>query len=192
MMTYSDLLKKRRSVRDFENKPIPISVINEILQESCLAPSACNIQSWRFIIVQDLHLMKKISDEAKRVGLKIANENPASPFCRFKNNFINPDYYIFYNAPVLILIVGENNYPFFFSDCACAATYLMFAATSRNLGTCWIGHAHNIEDLNLRKEIGIPDDHQIAAALIIGYPKSIPASYTRNNPIILKTVETKS
>jgi nitroreductase len=65
----------------------------------------------------------------------------------------------------------------------------MFAATARNLGTCWIGHAHNIEDQILRKEIGLPDNHQIAAAIIIGYPKSIPKIATRNKLIILKSIK---
>ena len=86
-------------------------------------------------------------------------------------------------------IESQNNYPFFMGDCACAATYLMFAATARGLGTCWIGHAHNIEDAALRKEIGLSDNHQVAAAIIIGYPKSIPTSYTRNKPIILKAID---
>ena len=135
--------------------------------------------------------MKRISDESKRCALEIIAKHPDSPYCRFKETFANTDYNIFYNAPVLILIVGENNYPFFHVDCTCAANYLMFAATARNLGTCWIGHAHNIEDLTLRKEIGVPADYDIAAAIILGYPKSIPKPSARNELIILKSIEQK-
>lgn len=163
-----------------------MEIIHEMLHEACLAPSACNTQPWRFIIIQEQQLMKKISDESKRCGLIKMEKYPDSPFCRFKDIFTTPDYNIFYNAPALILVVGENNYPFFREDCSCVANYLMFAATVRGLGTCWIGHAHNIEDKVLRKEIGLPEDYQIAAAVILGYPNSIPEFCARNKPIILK------
>jgi nitroreductase len=147
------------------------------------------MQPWRFIVIQKQELLKKISDEAKRCGLERIAKYPESPFCRFKNTFTNPDYCIFYNAPALILVVGENSYPFFHQDCACATTYLMFAATARGLGTCWIGHAHLIEDKSLRKEIGLPDNCEIAAAVIIGYPKVIPQKAARSELIILKSIE---
>lgn len=188
-MTYSELITKRRSIRDFEDKPVPSEIIHEILQEACLAPSACNMQPWKFIVVQKQEMLKKISDEAKRYGLEMINKYPESPFCRFKNIYANPDYYIFYNAPALILVVGENNYPFFNHDCSCATTYLMFAATARGLGTCWIGHAHMLEDKALRTEIGLPDNYEISAAIIIGYPKSIPQITQRNGLAILKFIE---
>lgn len=187
-MNYSELLKNRRSIRDFKDKNVPTEIIQEILHEACLAPSACNTQPWRFIVIQDQQIMKKISDEAKRCSLAIVEKQPDSPLCRFKNIFTNPEHYIFYNAPALVLVVGENNYPFFREDCACATSYLMFAATARGLGTCWIGHAHHIEDQALRKEIGLPENYQIAAAVILGYPKSIPETYTRNELIILKSM----
>jgi len=189
MMNYSELLKKRRSIRDFKDKPVPKDIINEILHESCLAPSACNTQPWRFIIIQDKQLMKRISDESKRCGLAIMAKYPDSPYCRFGNMFANPDYNIFYNAPALMLVVGEDNYPFFREDCTCATTYLMFAATARGLGTCWIGHAHNIDDQTLRQEIGLPNGYQIASAVVFGYPKLIPKTYVRNDLIILKSIE---
>jgi len=187
-MDYSELLKKRRSIRDFEDKKVPMDIIHEMLQEACLAPSACNTQPWRFIIIQDQQLMKRISDESKRFGLTIMEKYPESSYCRFKEAFTNPDYNIFYNAPALIFVVGEDNYPFFREDCTNATNYLMFAATNRGLGTCWIGHAHGIEDPALKKEIGIPENYQIAAAVILGYPKSIPELYPRNELIILKTI----
>ena len=48
MMTFTELLKKRRSIRDFQDKEVPLKIVEEILQESTLAPSASNGQPCRF------------------------------------------------------------------------------------------------------------------------------------------------
>lgn len=49
MTDFSDFLKKRRAIRDYEDKDVPLDILKEILRESCLAPSALNGQPWRFI-----------------------------------------------------------------------------------------------------------------------------------------------
>jgi nitroreductase len=64
----------------------------------------------------------------------------------------------------------------------------MFSAAQRGLGTCWIGLASHIRDPKTKAEIGIPDNCQIVAPVIIGYPKAIPAPSERNAPNILKIV----
>lgn len=66
-----------------------------------------------------------------------------------------------------------------------AAAYFMFAATARSLGTCWIGLGDRIDSPALRKEISLPENYQIVAPLIIGYPKKIPSISSREKPIIL-------
>ena len=66
MTDYFELLKKRRSIRDFKDKKVPLEIINEIIKESCLAPSSGNGQPWRFIFVNDTDLIKSLSDESKK------------------------------------------------------------------------------------------------------------------------------
>jgi len=61
MADFFDLLKKRRSIRDFEAKEVPLDLIIEIIKESCLAPSAENGQPWKFIIVNNKEWIKKLS-----------------------------------------------------------------------------------------------------------------------------------
>ena len=65
MVTFSELLQKRRAIRDFEAKEIPAKMIDEILQESTLAPSASNNQPCRFVVVQCRKTIKALSDESK-------------------------------------------------------------------------------------------------------------------------------
>ena len=58
MAEFFELLKKRRSIRNFEDKEVPLETIKEIIKDSCLAPSAVNGQPWRFIVVSDRDRIK--------------------------------------------------------------------------------------------------------------------------------------
>jgi nitroreductase len=66
MLTFPELLKNRRSIRDFQEKEVSLDIVKEILQESCLAPSSSNGQPCQFIIVNNRKMMKKLSDESKK------------------------------------------------------------------------------------------------------------------------------
>jgi len=65
MMTFKELLEKRRAIRDFQDKKVPQNILEEILQESTLAPSASNDQPCRFSVVNCKNTMKVLSDESK-------------------------------------------------------------------------------------------------------------------------------
>ncbi len=185
-MDYKELLKNRRSVRNYAGRKVPLETLHEIIQETCLAPSSCNRQPWRFILIQDVHLIKRLSDENKKNWLLEIEKNQ-SPFLeQFEPLFKNPDYNIFYNASSLVIICGVQG-PYAHEDCSLAAAYFMFAATERQLGTCWIAWGEKILDPQLRVEIGITDDLEIVAPLIIGYPQSVPPLPERES-IILKEI----
>lgn len=186
MITYQDLLKNRRSIRDYEDKKIDSMILQEILEDTCQAPSAMGLEPWEFIVIQDQNLMKRISDESKINILHEIDSTPDSKLKKYEQT-LRGDFNIFYNAPCLVIITGKNDNKFFEYDCALAASYFMFAATARNLGTCWIGFCGDITNADLRKEIGLPHDYRIVAPLIIGYPQSIP-EYTAHQPKILKMI----
>lgn len=188
MMTYTELLKKRRSIRNFQDKDVSLDIIKEILQESTLAPSASNGQPCRFIIISSKEMMKKLSDESKKNLLKDFAENKASSNPVYADLLKKETFNVYYNAPCLIYIVGPVNARNLYYDCALTASYIMFSAVQRGLGTCWINLGAHIRDPKLRDEIGLPDDCRIVAPLIIGYPKDIPAASERHAPDILKIV----
>lgn len=187
MITYDELLKNRRSIRDFKEQDVSRELLQEILQETCIAPSASNQQPWRFIVIHDRALMKRLSDESKKnlVDLIVNDPTTVASLRRYETTLRNPDFNVFYNAPCLVIICGKNNYRHFVGDCALAASYFMFAAITRGLGTCWIGLGELIKSPALRQEIGLPDDYQVVAPIIIGYPKKIPPMSDRAEPIIL-------
>lgn len=74
-------------------------------------------------------------------------------------------------------------------DVGLLVAYFMLSATSRGLGTCWIGIGSFVQDKELLDIIGLPVGYQIIAPVILGYPKgNIPDMNPRNEPIVLKTV----
>jgi len=188
MATFTELLKNRRAIRDFQEKEVPVKMIEEILQESTLAPSASNNQPCRFTIVNCKKTMKALSDESK--------ENLLDDFARNKTS-LNPSYVdvlkdanfnVFYNAPCVIFISGSTSVGSLDIDCALAAGYIMFSAASRGLGTCWIALGSYIRDPQSKALLGIPDGCRIVAPIIIGYPKEIPAASERHAPQILRVI----
>lgn len=178
-MEYGELLKKRRSIRDFLDKKVELSLIKEILHEASLAPSACNLQPGRFIIIQDQSLMKRISDDCKKGLISHVEAEPNCFLKRLENSLKNPNFNIFYNAPTLVLMVGKKEHVTIREDLALFAAYFMFASTTRNLGTCFIGLAEEINKLKLKKEIGIEKGEEVIVPIIIGYPKNIPSASPR-------------
>jgi nitroreductase len=95
---------------------------------------------------------------------------------------------IFYNAPCLVFIGGSKDIRSLQVDCALAASYFMFSATARGLGTCWIGLGTSIQGSKVRKQVGMHKDYKIVAPIVVGYPKIIPGSPENREAKILKVV----
>ena len=186
MTDYFELLQTRRSIRQFEDREVPLETIKEIIAESCLAPSAANGQPWRFIVVSNRDLIKRLSDESKKNILALMEQSPEAPGKKYEAAMRNPDFNVFYNAPSLVYIVGSKHTRNLYVDCSLAACYFMFGATARGLGTCWIGLGTSILDPDLLDLMGLPEDHKIVAPIILGYPKGIPQTPARSEPQILK------
>ena len=187
-MIFDELLKQRRSIRQYQDKPVSIEVIHQILNESTLAPNTGNEQPWKFIIVNNKEIIKRISDESKKNILKRIVANPDDYAKRYQEMLENTSFNVFYNAPCLVMILGYANLKNLYVDCALAASYIMLAAVSRGLGTCWVNLGAEIHDQEMRNELGIPDNCSIVAPIILGYPDKIPPAPKRNAPEILKII----
>ena len=187
-MTFTDLLKKRRSIRDFQDKNVPMNIIEEILQESTLAPSASNNQPCRFSIVHCKNTIKALSDESKANLLDDHAKNRISLMPQYIDFLKDENFNVFYNAPCVIFIIGSKSVKSLDVDCALAASYMMFSAIERGLGTCWINLGSNIRDPQSRALLAIPDGCRIVAPIIIGYPKEIPPASERHAPEILRVI----
>jgi len=188
MVDFFQLLKRRRAVRDYEERPVPLELVLEIIKDSTLAPSSGNGQPWRFVVVNDRHWIRRLSDESKRNLVAAMDKDPDSPLRRYESVLRNEGFNVFYNAPCLVYIVGPGDVRSLQIDCALAACYLMFSAAARGLGTCWVAQGAAIADPETLRALGIPDGYRIVAPIILGYPKSIPGIPARSEPQILKVL----
>ena len=188
MADFFELLKTRRAVRKYKDEDVPVDLLMEIIEDACLAPSSGNRQSWRFIVINDRDTIERLSEESRINLVADLDSNPTSYVKRYEAALRNPKFNVFYNAPSLVIICGDKHSHSLKVDCALAASYLMFSAAARGLGTCWVDLGSRIYDSKLREEIGLTDDLAIVAPIIIGYPEAIPAIPPRNEPVILKTI----
>jgi nitroreductase len=189
MADFSKLLVLRRSIRDYQDKPVSTNLITELIGEACLAPSSGNGQPWKFIVICDRDLIKRLSDESKKNLIADMQKTPDHPSRRYEVALKNEAFNVFYNAPRLVIVAGPAALYSTRVDCALAAGYLMLAAADRGLGTCWINLGSHIREPGLKAEIGLPEDHIIVAPIIIGWPKAIPPIPERKQPAVLKIIE---
>jgi nitroreductase len=187
-MDFKTLLTNRRSIRNFQVREVQLADVKEIIQETCLAPTAGNGQPCRFIIIRDKDVIRRLSAESKRSFLSDLALNPNGPMKIYESSLRDEGFNVFHNSPCLVYIFGPKASRSLEVDCALTAAYFMFSAASKGLGTCWIGMGANIRDPKILQEIGVPEDCRIVAPLILGYPAAIPPASERHAPDIIRMI----
>jgi nitroreductase len=156
-----EAIKKRRSVRSYQDKEIPEEILQQILEAGRLAPSAKNTQSWKFIVVKDKSLREKLIPACK--DQKFVGEVPVV----IAGCGTNPDY---------IMSNGEHAYSI---DLAIALDHMSLQAASLGLGTCWIGAFYQEQ---VKEILGVPEGVRIVNLLTLGYPKEL-GTKTERKPL---------
>jgi nitroreductase len=188
MAEFSQLLTDRRSIRNYRDEKVDVELVREIIKDATMAPNSGNMQPWRFSIINDQDLMRRISDESKQNILAALSEDPDSPRKRYEGALKNPDFNVFYNAPCLVLIFGAKAHRSIDVDCALAASYFMLAAADRGLGTCWVALGGEIRDPGLLDIVGVSEADALVAPIILGWPAAIPKAPARKDPEIVTMI----
>lgn len=173
----------RRAVREYLARAVDEATIRNLIDAAVQAPSAFNQQPWTFTVVRDQAVLDRVSREAKSHLLATLPANAQSDGLR--PHLQDPDFHIFYHAPVLILISAAAQGPWISEDCALAAENLMLAAHATGLGSCWIGFAQSfLNTPDGKQALGLPDAAVAVAPIIVGYPRAAPHPVPRNEPEI--------
>jgi nitroreductase len=137
IMDVLEAIYKRRSIRKYQDRPVPRETICMLIRAAVQAPSALNLQPWSFLVVDDRRRLKAYSDRAKAHILETLD--PKAPAGQLRDFLSDPGYNIFYSAPALIVVSTNSTSEWVTEDGCLAAENLMLAAVGMGLGTCVIG-----------------------------------------------------
>jgi len=158
---FLELVQKRQSVRGFETSPISKEIILRCIEAARLAPSACNSQPWKFIIVDNPELKNQIAD------CTTTRMIPMNHFTK--------------QAPVHVVVVMEKpnlsskfgevirDKPFTLIDIGIATIQFCLQATSEGIGTCILGW---FNEKKVKQLLKIPASKRAVLIIALGYPLS--------------------
>lgn len=161
MMTFQELINLRQSVRKYSETPVEREKIEKIIDAVHIAPSACNSQPWKIIIVDEPELKNEVAK---------ATFSKTIAFNKFT-----------IEAPVIAVLVIEKakliaqiggsikdmEYPKI--DIGIAAAHFCLQAAELGLGTCMIGW---FDEKKIRQLLNIPEKRKIGLVITLGYPSA--------------------
>lgn len=164
-MELNETIKNRRSIRAFKTQDVSKKVVEKLIEAASFAPSAGNMQPWKFVIARNPDAKKKLAQAARQAFIE--------------------------EAPVVIVVCAnekraEMGYGFrgktlyCIQDTAAATQNILLTAYSLGLGTCWIG-AFN-ED-QAKKAVNAPEGMRPVAIIPVGYTNETPAQIKRRRII---------
>ncbi len=157
-MALLELLKHRKSVRDFLDKPVEREKIMMCLEAARVAPSTCNSQPWKFVVVDDRELKNKLCDAALG-GIYSINS-----FCKM--------------APVIVAVISEKakflariagmfrDTKYYLIDIGITCEHFVLQAEDLGLGTCWIGW---FNEGAVKSILNIPEHKKVDILIALGY-----------------------
>ena len=156
-MALIDLIRKRSSIRRYSSRPVERDVILKCIEAARLAPSACNVQPWEFIVVEG---------------------DVKSALCREVFSTVHAFNRFAEGAPVIIVVVANPGFSkaklfsyfkgtrYELIDIGIACEHLVLQATELGLGTCWLGW---FDESKTKALLGIPGEKRVAAMIALGY-----------------------
>ena len=157
-MNFSELVGKRQSDRKYKNQPVKRELIIKCLEAARLAPSACNSQPWKFVVVDDSELLKEMAVAASGMGMnKWAKEAPVIIAVTLeKMNF----------TARIGSVIKDKEYSLL--DVGIAVEHFCLQAAELGLGTCIMGW---FDEKKVQKLLGI-SNRRVPLLISLGYPDS--------------------
>lgn len=151
----------RRSVKKYEDRPVPIELVEEVVKAGTYAPSGMNRQSPIILAVTN----KEMRDRLSRINLEIV----IGRNLKTSSGHNDP----FYGAPVVLVVLAKKEVGTRIYDGSLVMENMMIAAQSLGLGTCWIHRAKETfeteEGKQILQELGITGEYEGIGNCILGY-----------------------
>lgn len=197
-MNVIEAIQKRRSIRKYQLTPIPEEVVRELLEAARLAPSGCNAQPWKYIILEKEEIAKL--KEQKIFWQDWVYSSPLILIC-----LSEPSAYKANRETIESQIEegiqpkgSDKNIDKMYKgkeieraarDCAISMAYLGLRATELGLGTCYVGC---FDRDKLKQFFNLSNKYEPVCSICIGYPAESPKQRPRKplEEMIYKTIET--
>jgi nitroreductase len=161
---FLQLLQNRRSIRQFQDKPVEKEKIDQLVECMLRSPSSRSLNPWEFVVVDNTEMLAELS-QAKPHGAGFLAK-----------------------APLAIAVCAHPAVcDVWVEDCSIAATLIHLAAADLDLGSCWI-------QLRLREHaggesaskhaagiLGLAEDMEVEAIIAIGYPGEKKAGHSKES-----------
>lgn len=159
-----NVIRFRRTIRNFKDKEISHRVIQQILEAGRLTHTAKNSQDVCFVVLD------KEKAAIEKIAVKICKRvkpwvDLFSPLAR---NTTIDDYFFFFKAPIVIVIVARNK-----TNGILAAQNMEFVAEANGLGVLFSGFFTSVANMSwkIKRKLGLTRGQKVAATLVLGYPK---------------------
>lgn len=160
---FLELLQKRRSIRNFQNKKVEKEKVEQLVEAVLRSPSSRSLNPWSFVVVDDPETIEALS-RSKPHGAAFMK-----------------------NAPLAIVVCADPaKCDVWVEDCSIASMLIHLAAEDLGLGSCWVQIRLREHDANIRasdyvsKLIGLDENMEVEAIIAIGYKAVAPKGHDRD------------
>lgn len=173
----NQLIKSRRSIRVYKNKPIDQNIIEKLLETCRFAPSGSNSQPVNWIVAKGSRRLKDLAQLVIDWMIHaVETKQPVAERLHLDvvvKGWERGEDRIFRGAPMVIMTHALKTGSLPQESCVIAMTYFDLAAASMGLGACWVGYLMLAATRHapLKEALGIPQDHRLYGAMVVGYPK---------------------
>lgn len=152
-MDLLEVIKGRRSIRRYEDKDVPIELINKIIEAGIWAPSSNHCEPCEFIVIREKETREQLSE--------------ISPWSEF-----------IADAPVSICVLSNKSSSCVIMDGSIAVMNMLLEIHSLGLGSCWVDTKYN--EKMVRDVLKIPDNYEVITVIPVGYPAESPTSWRKS------------
>ena len=144
-MDFFEVVKNRKSVREYSEKEVKKELLEKIIDAGRVAATARNVQPWEFIITSNKEILKKICSMC-----------PNGPFIK--------------DAPYLIAVFSKDT-KYYIEDCSAATQNILLAIEALGLGGCWVAGDKKDYVEDIKKIFNVPEGYRLVSMISVGYPK---------------------
>jgi nitroreductase len=139
-----DLIKKRRSVREFDPKPVSRDVLERIIDAARFAPTARGVQPWEFVVITQSAMLKQIGETT--------------------------DHGRFIAQSAACIAVFSQDTKYYLEDGSAATQNAMLAAAALGVGSCWVAGDKKPYAARINELLGVPPSYKLVSLIALGYP----------------------